>query len=118
MVYIAEAHAMDSAWPFVGGKAPLVQEPVTTKERMELCGKCVVAMEIQQIPALVDKIDDEVNQAYNAWPDRLFLVGKDGKIAFRGGPGPFQFLPDKLEAAIREELGMPDAPAAPRATGR
>jgi len=41
---------------------------------------------------------------YGAWPDRLYLVGKDGKIAMAGGRGPFDFKPDKLEKAIQKEL--------------
>jgi type I thyroxine 5'-deiodinase len=54
---------------------------------------------------LVDGMDDAVNRAYAAFPDRLYLVGRDGKIAFRGGPGPAGFRPDELEEAIRRELG-------------
>jgi hypothetical protein len=56
------------------------------------------------MPAVVDKLDDAVNQAYGGWPDRLYLVGKDGKIAYAGGQGPFLFKPDELEAAIEAEL--------------
>lgn len=107
VVYIAEAHAMDSRAPFIARSAPLVQEPVTTEERMALCGKCVTAMAIKRITALVDRIDDQVNAAYGAWPDRLFLVGTDGRIAYRGGRGPFGFKTGELEAAIRKELGLP-----------
>ena len=32
------------------------------------------------------------------------LIGKDGKVAYRGDPGPGGFRPDELEAAIDEEL--------------
>ena len=39
-----------------------------------------------------------------ALPDRLYLVGKDGKITYAGGRGPRGFKPDELEDAIREEL--------------
>ena len=49
-------------------------------------------------------MDDKVNQAYAAAPDRLYLVGKDGNVAYRSGPGPFGFKPDELDAAIRTEL--------------
>jgi len=45
-----------------------------------------------------------VNKAYSAHPDRLYLVGKDGKIAYAGAPGPQGFNPDQLEEAIRAEL--------------
>ena len=51
-------------------------------------------------------MDNKVNRAYAAAPDRLYLVGKDGRVAYRGGRGPFGFKPDELEAAIRRELGI------------
>ena len=50
-------------------------------------------------------MDNKVNRAYAAAPDRLYLVARDGTIAYRGGPGPFGFKPAELEAAIRKELG-------------
>ncbi len=56
------------------------------------------------IQAVVDGVDDVANQAYAGWPDRLYLVGKAGKIAYAGGRGPFGFKPDELEAAITGEL--------------
>ena len=54
--------------------------------------------------SIVDGIDDKAMRSYEAWPDRLYLIGKDGKVAYKGGPGPFQFKPDELEAAIAKEL--------------
>jgi hypothetical protein len=34
----------------------------------------------------------------------LYLVGRDGRIAFQGDEGPFGFKPDELERAIEQEL--------------
>ena len=87
-----------------GGRAPLVQEPINIAERLALANQCATAMEIANIPTLVDEIDDGVGAAYAAWPDRLFLVGKDGKMAYSGGRGPFGFKPKELESAIKTEL--------------
>ena len=56
------------------------------------------------IPALIDRMDDRVNKAYGAQPDRLYLIGKDGNIAFAGDRGPMGFEPDELEKAIKAEL--------------
>ena len=56
------------------------------------------------MPALIDGMDDAVNKAYQALPDRLYLVGKNGEIAYAGDRGPFGFKPDELETAIRAEL--------------
>jgi hypothetical protein len=41
----------------------------------------------------VDTIDDAVNKAYAAWPDRLYVVDIGGKIAVAGGQGPAGFAP-------------------------
>ena len=59
-----------------------------------------------EIPALLDKVDDEVSTAYAAHPDRLYLVGKDGRIAFAGERGPFGFKPNQLSDAILVSTGQ------------
>lgn len=87
-----------------GRGAPLVQEPVTWGERQAVAKQCAAAMEIEHLPTIIDEIDDGVGAAYAAWPDRLFLVGKDGKIAYSGGRGPFGFKPEQLSSAIVKEL--------------
>jgi hypothetical protein len=104
VVYIREAHAIDSSWPMGGGDAPIVEDPVSDQEREQVAAVCMTKMALEPMPALIDGVDDAVNQAYGAWPDRLYLVGADGRIAYRGGPGPFGFSPDALEEAIQAEL--------------
>lgn len=105
MVYIREAHAIDSRSPMGGGNAPLVEDPVTAAERKAVAETCMSKLALEPMPALIDDMSDSVNDDYGAWPDRLYLVGKDGRIAYRGGPGPFLFSPDELEEAIEKELG-------------
>ena len=41
---------------------------------------------------------------YMALPDRLYLIGKGGKVAYQSEPGPWGFIPEKLAEAI-ENLG-------------
>jgi len=53
----------------------------------------------------VDGIDNAVASAYGGWPDRLYLISPDGRIAFEGGEGPFGFKPEELGLAIEDELG-------------
>jgi hypothetical protein len=57
------------------------------------------------IPTLIDDMADSTDRKYYALPDRLYLVGQDGRIAFRGAPGPFGFVSDELEQAILSHLG-------------
>ena len=55
-----------------------------------------------KLPALVvDRFDDAVEQAYSGWPDRLYLIGVDGRILYGSCPGPFGFKPADLESALR-----------------
>ena len=57
------------------------------------------------MPVLVDGLHNAVASAYGGWPDRLYLIGRDGRVAFQGRQGPFGFRPGELEDAIRAELG-------------
>ena len=89
-----------------GDGAPIVEDPETDDEREEVATVCMTKLALDPMPALIDGIDDAVGLAYAAWPDRLYLVGTDGRIAYAGGPGPFGFDPDELEDAILVELGF------------
>jgi hypothetical protein len=57
------------------------------------------------LPLVVDGVDNAVASAYGGWPDRLYLIRADGRVAFQGGEGPFGFKPDELEGAVKTELG-------------
>jgi alkylhydroperoxidase family enzyme len=52
------------------------------------------------MPLLVDAIDDRVGHAYSGMPDRLFIIDKQGMVAYKGGRGPFGFKPGELEQAL------------------
>ncbi len=106
VVYIREAHALDGRSPLGGGRMPIVEDPVTLKERSQVAAVCMTRLALEPMPALVDTMDDTVSKDYAAHPDRLYLVGADGRIAFRGGPGPMGFKPEELETAIKKELGL------------
>jgi len=114
VVYIREAHALDSRSPLGGDGNPIVEDPVTMEERNEVAQVCLSKLALEPMPALVDNMDDTANTDYAAWPDRLYLVGRDGRIVFHGGRGPFGFKPDVLEAAILKELGPDYVPSTPK----
>lgn len=107
VVYIKEAHALDGASPMGGGSSPLVEEPATLEERAEVATKCSTMLDMSPMHVVIDDMQDTTEQAYQGWPDRLYLVDVDGAIAFAGGRGPFDFKPNPLEDAIRVELELP-----------
>ena len=52
------------------------------------------------MPLVVDEMDDRVGHAYSGMPDRLYLIDREGRIAYKSGRGPFGFKPDELEQSI------------------
>ena len=79
-------------------------DPKTIEERRTVAGQCETALSYG-IATLVDEMDDAVMTAYAAWPDRLYLVGLDGHVAYAGGRGPFEFKPQALKKAMDDYLG-------------
>ncbi len=76
------------------------RDPRTDAERNQVAESCVRKLGIR-FPALIDGIDNKVERMYTGWPDRLYLIDRDGRIAYKSAPGPFGFHPEDLEAAMR-----------------
>ena len=104
VLYIREAHPEDG-WVVTPNRDEGVEwfDPKTDEERHEVATACALRLNIR-MPVLIDRIDDKVASAYGALPDRLYLVGKGGRVAFQGERGPFGFKPPELESAIQAEL--------------
>lgn len=81
-----------------------VNDPNNTGERVAVAASCALNLKIR-MPVIVDDIDDNIAAAYGALPDRLYLVGKGGRIVFQGDEGPWGFDPKALGAAIEKMCG-------------
>jgi type I thyroxine 5'-deiodinase len=101
-VYIIEAHPTD-IWQMRSNITDnvLFANPKTDEERAFVAGACVRKLGIK-FPAIIDGIDNRTEVAYTGWPDRLYLIDRDGKVVYKSKPGPFGFKPDQLEAAIKK----------------
>ena len=97
IVYISEAHAMDDKSPVGYAKNLGIKEHTTYGERCSVATRLVNDKKLT-IPCLVDNMDNAVEKAYQSFPDRIYLVGKDGKLAMAGNRGPRGFKP-ALDAA-------------------
>lgn len=97
-VYVREAHPSDTDSPTAtNSKAGiLVQQPKTLSERCQVAERCSTNLHLST-PMVVDDIDNHVGKLYGGWPDRLYLIDKQGKVVYQGGPGPFAFNPHELE---------------------
>ncbi len=104
LVYIREAHPTDG-WQIKANLRDdiLFLQPTTHGQRVDLAKEMCETLHLK-MPTLIDHIDNRVGQAYNALPDRLVLIGGDGKVAYKGAHGPRGFVPSELERAIRREL--------------
>ena len=100
MVYIQEAHPVD-LWQVSSNvkDGVLFASAKTEGERTETANVCVTRLSIK-IPALVDGIDNRVERAYTGWPDRLYIIGTDGRVQYKSGPGPFGFSTRELDEAL------------------
>jgi hypothetical protein len=104
IVYILEAHASD-VWQMQSNVTQRVifASPRSMEERTAVAGSCIRALHIE-IPALIDNFGNTTETEYTGWPDRLFVIGRDGRVAYKSAPGPFGFHPAELEAALRAAL--------------
>lgn len=96
-LYIKEAHPMDE-WQLPANEKDNVcyLQPHTSEQRITIANDFVQRFQYG-IPMLVDPIENEANRLYAGWPERLYVV-EDGTIRYKGGPGPFDFHPEELEA--------------------
>jgi hypothetical protein len=99
-VYVREAHPVEG-WRMASNDRVgiAVPQPKTMHERLGIAETCRGRLEIN-MPLLVDEIDDRVGRAYSGMPDRLYLIDRAGKVAYKGGRGPFGFKPGELEQSI------------------
>ena len=104
LIYIREAH------PANGWQVPnnliedvIYDEPTTDGERAEVASACQIALDIE-MPMLVDRIDNDVEEKYVGLPMRQFLIDPDGRIAYAGAKGPFGWDDEAFEEALKAIL--------------
>jgi len=105
IVYVREAHP-DDGWQVSANKKDSVvyKAPETYEQRKAIAKACEVGLSLD-IPIVIDKMDDAVEKAYSGWPDRIYVVDKDGKLAFVGAPGPQGFDTKSARSALNELIG-------------
>jgi type I thyroxine 5'-deiodinase len=109
LVYIQEAHPIDG-WQLPSNLKDkvLFANTRTADARTDVANVCAVTLGIQ-LPALIDDVDDRVERAYTGWPERLYVIGSDGRVAYKGGAGPFGFRPEEAAAALKALFPAPAA---------
>jgi hypothetical protein len=49
---------------------------------------------------VIDTMANRAEDLYAAWPERLYVIGADGRVLYKGAMGPDGFDPDGLVAAL------------------
>lgn len=102
VVYIREAHTSD-VWqdPDNVDDHIIFASPKNMDERSEMGQMCVVKLGIK-FPAVVDNFDNVTERDYTGWPDRLYVIDRDGRVAYKSRPGPFGFRPEGVAATLQK----------------
>ena len=113
MVYIQEAHALDAWQDDDNIKAHIFQRTERTlSERCSVAGACLTKLGIE-FPALVDNLANTTERAYTAWPDRLYVIDRDGRVAYKSKPGPYGFKPEEVSQTLERLFPNTRAAIAP-----
>jgi hypothetical protein len=104
-----EAHPVD-AWQDEDNLKEKISvgSPKTLEERCSLAQTCLTRLTLK-IPPLVDDLSNSTEAAYTAWPDRIYVLDREGNVAYKSYPGPYGFKPAEMAETLRRLLPGPSA---------
>lgn len=70
-------------------------QPQQIDERVAIASACSLGLRLT-VPILVDTADNAADRAFQAWPERIYVIDTAGRIAYQGGKGPYGFDPEEL----------------------
>lgn len=79
----------------------LHSQPTSMEEREEVAAACMLHLAFD-MPMLLDNMTNQVDEAYAALPERLYVLDAAGKITFRTAMGPWGFDVKAWEHALEE----------------
>lgn len=104
-VYIREAHATDQWQSTRNEREHIELTPATSAaQKTEYAMMCQRKLHLS-FPAVVDGLDNKAEQAYGAWPSRVYVISPSGHVLYGSGLTEQDFDRNALETAIRSALG-------------
>jgi iodothyronine deiodinase-like protein len=96
-IYIKEAHPTDE-WQVTSNETEGIcyPQPRTVEDRLAIARDFCARFKYD-IPILADKMTNDADRAFAAWPERIYIIDRAGTIAFKGKLGPFGFDPEDIE---------------------
>jgi hypothetical protein len=119
-VYVREAHPTDE-WQMKSNLKDDVcyAQPKTLEQRVTIANDFIKRFKFT-LPFGIDDMSNAADLAYSAWPERFYIIDESGRIAYRGGMGPFNYNPAEVRewlaaryGAVKHEPPKPAANAAP-----
>jgi len=113
-VYVREAHPTDE-WQMKSNFKDDVcyAQPKSLEQRVAIANDFTKRFHYP-LPFGIDDMSNAANDAYAAWPERIYIIDEGGHIAYRGGIGPFYYKPAEARDWLAQQFGAVkrEAPAA------
>jgi tetratricopeptide (TPR) repeat protein len=104
MVYVAEAHAGGDWKSTINEREGIELQPAKSDgEKRAYADSCARKLHIEY-PLAADGLDRKVEQAYHAWPSAVYLIARDGRVAWSSRLGELDFHAEEMEQAIQALL--------------
>src|SRR5712692_1600922 len=122
-VYVREAHPTDE-WQMKSNVKDDVcyAQPKTLEQRVAIANDFTKRFKFP-LPFGIDDMSNAANDAYAAWPERIYIIDESGRIAYRGGMGPFNYKPEEARewlaaryGAVKHEAPQSSTRAVPAST--
>jgi hypothetical protein len=105
-VYIREAHPTDE-WPMRSNDSDkddvCYTQPKTLGQRVAIANDFARRFNFS-LPFGIDDMSNAANDAYAAWPERLYILDASGRISYKGGNGPFKYDPKEVRTWLARHL--------------
>jgi type I thyroxine 5'-deiodinase len=103
-IYIREAHPLDE-WQMDSNE----KENVCYRQPRSLSDRVLIANDFVKrfhypLPLAIDAMDDGVEKVYAGWPERFYIIDRQGVIVYKGEPGPFGFHPEEVDVFLSRTM--------------
>jgi len=79
-------------------------QPKTLEQRVAIANDFTRRFKFP-LPFGIDDMGNAANDAYAAWPERIYIIDESGHIAYRGGMGPFNYKPQEAREWLAARYG-------------
>ncbi len=104
-MYVREAHPTDE-WQMKSNVKDDVcyAQPKTLEQRIIIANDFIKRFKFP-LPFGIDDMSNAADNAYSAWPERVYIIDESGHIAYRGGMGPFNYKPEEAREWLAARYG-------------